>query len=40
MNIGHGSLGWTLAHGSATLLTELIDGQRTSIDASPFSFSA
>ena len=40
LNIGHGSLGWTLAHGSATLLAELIDGQRTSIDASPFSFSA
>ncbi len=40
LNVGHGSLGWTLAHGSATLLTQLIAGEATAIDASPFSFSA
>ncbi|HWW06055.1 D-amino acid dehydrogenase [Collimonas sp.] len=40
LNVGHGSLGWTLAHGSATLLTQLIAGETTAIDASPFSFSA
>ncbi|AIY39757.1 D-amino acid dehydrogenase small subunit [Collimonas arenae] len=39
LNIGHGSLGWTLAHGSASLLTQLIAGKTTAIDASPFSFS-
>ncbi|MEO6921402.1 MAG: D-amino acid dehydrogenase [Collimonas sp.] len=39
LNIGHGSLGWTLAHGSASLLAQLIGGETTAIDASPFSFS-
>jgi len=40
LNVGHGSLGWTLAHGSASLLAQLIAGGATAIDASPFSFSA
>jgi D-amino-acid dehydrogenase len=40
LNVGHGSLGWTLAHGSATLLAQLIAGKSTSIDATPFSFGA
>jgi D-amino-acid dehydrogenase len=40
LNVGHGSLGWTLAHGSATLLAQLIAGETTAIDVSPFSFSA
>ncbi|MFC5472913.1 D-amino acid dehydrogenase [Paraherbaspirillum soli] len=40
LNVGHGSLGWTLAHGSATLLAQLIAGESTSIDAGPFVFGA
>lgn len=38
LNVGHGSLGWTLAHGSASLLAQLIAGKATAIDASPFAF--
>jgi len=40
LNVGHGSLGWTLAHGSATLLSQLINGEMPSIDSSPFTFNA
>lgn len=38
LNVGHGSLGWTLAHGSASLLAQLIAGKATAIDASPFAY--
>ena len=38
LNVGHGSLGWTLAHGSATLLSQLIAGTITSVESAPFAF--
>jgi D-amino-acid dehydrogenase len=31
-NIGHGHLGWTLAHGAARLLADLISGKTPEID--------
>jgi D-amino-acid dehydrogenase len=37
LNTGQGMLGWTLACGSARLLTDLIDGQAPSCPAEPFS---
>ncbi|MDO8289745.1 MAG: D-amino acid dehydrogenase [Parvibaculum sp.] len=37
LNTGHGSLGWTLAHGSAVGLADLICGSPTLIDLSPFA---
>ncbi|MGZ9711836.1 D-amino acid dehydrogenase [Glaciimonas sp. GNP009] len=40
LNVGHGGLGWTLAHGSATLLLQLINGETPSIESSPFAFGA
>lgn len=36
LNVGHGALGFTLASGSAKLVTELIQGGPTTIDARPF----
>lgn len=36
VNVGQGALGFTLACGSAALLTSLIAGTSTSIDAAPF----
>ncbi|CAE6931584.1 D-amino acid dehydrogenase [Paraburkholderia domus] len=36
LNVGHGSLGWTLSCGSAALLADLIAGNTTIIDAGPF----
>jgi D-amino-acid dehydrogenase len=38
VNTGHGHLGWTLAAGSAQLLTELIDGRTPSVEAARFAF--
>lgn len=38
LNVGHGSLGWTLACGSAALLEQQIAGRATSIESSCFSF--
>jgi D-amino-acid dehydrogenase len=32
MNTGHGTLGWTMATGSAKLLSEVIGGEAPSID--------
>lgn len=32
LNTGHGSLGWTMACGSAALLADLVEGRRPSID--------
>lgn len=37
LNTGHGSLGWTMAAGSADLLADLIDGQRPIIDPTPYA---
>ena len=37
LNTGQGMLGWTLACGSARLLTDLIDGNPPSCPAEPFS---
>lgn len=37
LNTGQGGLGWTLACGSARLLTDLIDGRPPSCPAEPFS---
>ncbi len=37
LNTGQGMLGWTLACGSARLLTDLIDGRPPSCPAEPFS---
>jgi D-amino-acid dehydrogenase len=37
LNTGHGMLGWTLACGSARLLTDLIGGKPPSCPAEPFS---
>lgn len=38
LNVGHGSLGWTLACGSAALLADLIDDLKPEIDPLPFQF--
>lgn len=38
LNIGHGALGFTLACGSAALLTALMEGRSTPIDPMPFQF--
>lgn len=35
-NTGHGSLGWTLACGSAQILAELMTGGRAAVDVFPF----
>lgn len=40
LNIGQGSLGWTLACGSASLLAAHINEQTTPIDDTPFRYSA
>jgi D-amino-acid dehydrogenase len=37
LNTGHGALGWTLACGSAALLTELVNGGKPSINPLPYS---
>lgn len=38
LNVGHGALGWTLACGSAALLSSLMCGETAAIDATPFNF--
>ena len=37
VNTGHGSLGWTLAHGSARLLADMIAGNPPALDATQFA---
>src|SRR5262249_44077046 len=37
VNTGHGHLGWTMAAGSARLLTDILCGQEPLIDPSPFT---
>lgn len=39
LNTGHGALGFTLACGTAKLLTEVLHGRQTSVDASAYSLS-
>jgi D-amino-acid dehydrogenase len=39
LNVGHGSLGWTLACGSATLLAEQIAGRELPLDPAPYRYS-
>jgi D-amino-acid dehydrogenase len=36
VNIGHGHLGWTMAAGSAQLITDLMSGQSLAIDPTPY----
>jgi D-amino-acid dehydrogenase len=38
LNTGHGTLGWTLACGSARLLADLIAGRDPGLDAKPYRF--
>lgn len=38
LNTGHGFLGWTLAAGSARLLSDLLAGRPPAIDPAPFAF--
>lgn len=40
LNVGHGSLGWTLACGSAALLADQIEGKRPAINPAPFHLRA
>ena len=35
-NTGHGTLGWTLSHGTAQLLTDMIAGRETALDVKPY----
>jgi D-amino-acid dehydrogenase len=37
VNTGHGHLGWTMAAGSAQLLTDLMCGDSPSVDPAPFA---
>lgn len=39
LNTGHGTLGWTLSHGSARLLADLVSGRKPDIDLDAFSLS-
>jgi D-amino-acid dehydrogenase len=35
-NVGHGHLGWTLAHGTAAIVADTIDGQAAALDPAPY----
>jgi D-amino-acid dehydrogenase len=37
LNTGHGTLGWTMACGSAHLLTDIVSGRRPAVDAADYS---
>ena len=37
VNTGHGPLGWTMAAGSAKMLTDIIDGNEPALDPSKYS---
>jgi D-amino-acid dehydrogenase len=39
VNTGHGHLGWTMAAGSARLLSDILSGDAPAIDATPFALS-
>lgn len=36
LNVGHGTLGWTLACGSGQLLSDLVSGRAPAIDSAPY----
>jgi D-amino-acid dehydrogenase len=36
LNTGHGTLGWTLACGSAQILADMVSGRETAVDAGPY----
>lgn len=36
LNCGHGAMGWTMAHGSARLIAQAVEGQAPEIDLTPF----
>jgi D-amino-acid dehydrogenase len=38
LNTGHGTLGWTMACGSARLLADLLAGRNPGLDAAPYRF--
>ena len=38
LNVGHGALGWTLACGSASMLSDQIAGRSAAIDEAPFRY--
>jgi D-amino-acid dehydrogenase len=40
LNVGHGSLGWTLAAGSARLVCDAVAGRAPTIDNAPFALPA
>lgn len=37
LNTGHGTLGWTMSCGSASLLADLVDGRKPTIDPNGLS---
>lgn len=37
-NVGHGSMGWTMAHGSAALISDAMSGTRTALDLKSFAW--
>lgn len=37
LNTGHGPLGWTMAAGSAKMLSEIVKGEKTALDESTYS---
>ena len=37
VNTGHGPLGWTMAAGSAKMLSDIIDGKKPRLDESAYS---
>ena len=39
LNTGHGTLGWTMACGSARVLTDILSGREPDIDAGALSLS-
>ena len=40
LNVGHGSLGWTLACGSARLLAQQLSGEKPALDMSEFQLAS
>lgn len=38
LNCGHSAMGWTMAHGSAQTIADLIDGQPAALDLAPYRF--
>lgn len=38
LNVGHGSMGWTMSHGSAALIADSMSGAEPALDLKPFAF--